>query len=228
MTEDSENTAQVQPGTAVSPSATPVAPPPVGVTPPAPPPPSPRRAGSRPPACARSYGVRLVVKEGTWRSTPASGRPPGPTATARRRRSTWVVGLARADAGDIRIDGQPISAKPIHQRSRLGLSYLPQEVSIFRKLTVDENIRAVLELQYDANGKALKPAEIDKRLDGLLNDLSLTHLRDSPAPRCPAANAVASRSRARSRRSRASSCSTSPSPASTRSRSSRSSASSAS
>jgi lipopolysaccharide export system ATP-binding protein len=64
-----------------------------------------------------------------------------------------VVGLVRADAGEIRIDGAPVQRKPIHQRSRLGLSYLPQEASIFRKLTVEENIRAVLELQLDADGR---------------------------------------------------------------------------
>jgi lipopolysaccharide export system ATP-binding protein len=71
---------------------------------------------------------------------------------------------------------------PIHQRSRLGLSYLPQEASIFRKLTVDENIRAVLELQIGPNGRELPAAEIQAQLDGLLHDLSLTGLRDSPAP----------------------------------------------
>ena len=75
-----------------------------------------------------------------------------------------------------------LQGKPIHQRARMGLSYLPQEASIFRKLTVDENIRAVLELQYGTDGKRLPAAEIQRQLDGLLHDLSLTGLRDSPAP----------------------------------------------
>ena len=70
---------------------------------------------------------------------------------------------------------------PIHQRARLGLSYLPQEASIFRKLTVEENVRAVLELQRDADGRPLEDAPIDELLDGLLHDLRIDHLRDSPA-----------------------------------------------
>jgi lipopolysaccharide export system ATP-binding protein len=88
----------------------------------------------------------------------------------------------RADAGEIRIDGQPVQTKPIHQRARLGLSYLPQEASIFRKLNVADNVRAVLELQEDEAGKALGKAAIEARLDELLKDLHVDHLRDSPAP----------------------------------------------
>ena len=64
----------------------------------------------------------------------------------------------------------------------MGLSYLPQEASIFRKLTVEENVRAVLELQVGADGRPLGAAEIQQRLDGLLHDLSIEKLRDSPAP----------------------------------------------
>ncbi|MGH8797130.1 MAG: LPS export ABC transporter ATP-binding protein, partial [Caldimonas sp.] len=70
----------------------------------------------------------------------------------------------------------------IHQRSRLGLSYLPQEASIFRKLTVQENIRAVLELQFGPDGRSLKRAVIEERLARLLKELSIDKLRDSPAP----------------------------------------------
>jgi len=71
---------------------------------------------------------------------------------------------------------------PIHRRSRLGLSYLPQEASIFRKLNVAENVRAVLELQRGPEGKPLPSAEIEQRLTSLLQDLRVDHLRDSPAP----------------------------------------------
>ena len=71
---------------------------------------------------------------------------------------------------------------PIHQRSRLGLSYLPQEPSIFRKLDVEENIRAVLELQLDRNGRPLGKATIDEMLERLLRDLSIEKLRASAAP----------------------------------------------
>ena len=70
----------------------------------------------------------------------------------------------------------------LFRSSRLGLSYLPQEASIFRKLTVQENIRAVLELQLDAEGRPFKTAVINELLDKLLQDLSIDKLRDSPAP----------------------------------------------
>ncbi len=93
-----------------------------------------------------------------------------------------IVGLVRADAGSIRIDGQAVEHMPIHRRSRLGLSYLPQEASIFRKLTVAENVRAVLELQQDESGQPLARAEIERRLTELLEQLHVQDLRDSPAP----------------------------------------------
>jgi lipopolysaccharide export system ATP-binding protein len=70
---------------------------------------------------------------------------------------------------------------PIHRRARMGLSYLPQEASIFRKLTVAENVRAVLELQLNEDGKPLNNAEISARLQALLKDLRVDHLHDSPA-----------------------------------------------
>ena len=131
----------------------------------------------------KAYGARTVIKN--VHMAVNAGEVVGllgPNGAGKTTSFYMVVGLVRADAGDIRIDDEPIHDKPIHQRSRLGLSYLPQEASIFRKLNVDENIRAVLELQYGPDGKPLKPADIDARLDGLLNDLSLTHLRESPAP----------------------------------------------
>jgi lipopolysaccharide export system ATP-binding protein len=86
-----------------------------------------------------------------------------------------VVGLVRADAGEITIDGAAVQGKPIHQRSRLGLSYLPQEASIFRKLTVEENILAILETLD------LPRAERGKRLEELLRELGIAHLRKSKA-----------------------------------------------
>jgi lipopolysaccharide export system ATP-binding protein len=92
-----------------------------------------------------------------------------------------IVGLVRADGGSITIDGQPVAHLPIHRRSRLGLSYLPQEASIFRKLNVEDNVRAVLELQRDENGKPLQHDEIEKRLTSLLQELRVDHLRASPS-----------------------------------------------
>jgi lipopolysaccharide export system ATP-binding protein len=131
----------------------------------------------------KAYGARVVVKN--VHLSVGAGEVVGllgPNGAGKTTTFYMVVGLVRCDAGEIHIDGVPVHRKPIHQRSRMGLSYLPQEASIFRKLTVDENIRAVLELQYGPDGKPLSATEIQSRLDGLLNDLSLTGLRDSPAP----------------------------------------------
>ena len=131
----------------------------------------------------KRYGARTVVK-GVHLAV-AAGEVVGllgPNGAGKTTTFYMVVGLLRADAGEITIDGASIEHRPIHQRSRLGLSYLPQEASIFRKLTVEENIRAVLELQFGANGKALPKVVIDGLLDGLLVDLSIEKLRDSPAP----------------------------------------------
>jgi lipopolysaccharide export system ATP-binding protein len=131
----------------------------------------------------KSYGARKVVKD--VHLAVAAGEVVGllgPNGAGKTTTFYMVVGLVRADDGEIRIDGREVQRLPIHQRSRLGLSYLPQEASIFRKLTVEENIRAVLELQFDDSGRPLKNAVIEDLLNGLLQDLSIDKLRDSPAP----------------------------------------------
>jgi lipopolysaccharide export system ATP-binding protein len=131
----------------------------------------------------KSYGARKVVKD--VHLAVASGEVVGllgPNGAGKTTSFYMIVGLVRVDAGEIRIDGAQIQNQPIHQRARLGLSYLPQEASIFRRLTVEENIRAVLELQQDANGRPLATARIDELLNGLLADLSIERLRDNPAP----------------------------------------------
>jgi lipopolysaccharide export system ATP-binding protein len=131
----------------------------------------------------KSYGARTVVTDVhlAVRSGEVVGLL-GPNGAGKTTSFYMIVGLVRADAGEILIEGQRVERLPIHRRSRMGLSYLPQEASIFRKLTVEENIRAVLELQIDADGRALKAAVIDDLLDGLLRDLSIDKLRASPAP----------------------------------------------
>jgi lipopolysaccharide export system ATP-binding protein len=131
----------------------------------------------------KTYGVRKVVKD--VHLAVDAGEVVGllgPNGAGKTTSFYMIVGLVRADAGEITIEGQRVDKLPIHRRSRLGLSYLPQEASIFRKLTVEENIRAVLELQLDGKGKPLKPAVIDELLNGLLHDLSIEKLRHSPAP----------------------------------------------
>jgi lipopolysaccharide export system ATP-binding protein len=131
----------------------------------------------------KSYGARKVVKD--VHLGVDSGEVVGllgPNGAGKTTSFYMIVGLVRADAGSISIEGRRIERLPIHQRSRLGLSYLPQEASIFRKLNVEENIRAVLELQRGPDGKALRPTAIEALLDGLLRDLSIEKLRGSPAP----------------------------------------------
>ena len=92
-----------------------------------------------------------------------------------------VVGLLPLDDGQIALNGHSIAHLPIHRRARMGLSYLPQEASVFRKLTVEENVRAVLELQVDADKRPIRRAEIAERLDALLDDLQIAHLRTNTA-----------------------------------------------
>jgi lipopolysaccharide export system ATP-binding protein len=130
----------------------------------------------------KSYGARQVVKDVSL--SVAQGEVVGllgPNGAGKTTSFYMIVGLVRADAGEISINGLAAQNMPIHRRSRMGLSYLPQEASIFRKLTVQENVQAVLELQRDAQGKPLSKAAMQEQLEGLLKDLRVDHLRDSPA-----------------------------------------------
>lgn len=130
----------------------------------------------------KSYGKRQVVKDVslTVRTGEVVGLL-GPNGAGKTTSFYIIVGLLRASGGDISIDGESIEHMPIHRRARLGLGYLPQEASIFRKLNVEENVRAVLELQRDSNDQSLKSAEIERRLTDLLQELRVEHLRESPA-----------------------------------------------
>ncbi len=105
----------------------------------------------------------------------------GPNGAGKTTSFYMIVGLVRADAGQILIDGEDVTRAPMHQRARRGLSYLPQEASVFRKLSVADNVRAILELQTDERGKPLGRDVIENRLDDLLQDLRVDHLKDSPS-----------------------------------------------
>ena len=97
----------------------------------------------------------------------------GPNGAGKTTCFYMIVGLIRADGGRVTVDGQDLTHMPIHRRARLGMSYLPQEISVFRKLNVSENIRAVLELQ------TLGEEQIEQRLEELLNELHIAHLRNN-------------------------------------------------
>ena len=130
----------------------------------------------------KSYGGRKVVRDVslTVRRGDVVGLL-GPNGAGKTTSFYMIVGLIRADGGEILLDGQRIERMPIHRRARMGLSYLPQEPSIFRKLNVEDNVRAVLELQHDDAGRPLDAATIEQRLTALLQDLRVEHLRASPA-----------------------------------------------
>ena len=99
----------------------------------------------------------------------------GPNGAGKTTCFYMILGLVPIDAGSVTLDGEDLTHLPIYRRSRLGLSYLPQEASIFRKLTVEQNIRAVLELQ------GVEEEDVQARLEQLLDDLHVGHLRSSPA-----------------------------------------------
>ncbi len=99
----------------------------------------------------------------------------GPNGAGKTTCFYMIVGLIPSDGGSIYLDGRSLNRMPIHRRARMGLAYLPQEASIFRKLTVAENVTAVLEL------RGLTNQTKEEKLNDLLNDLHIGHLRNSPA-----------------------------------------------
>ncbi|MDO5069887.1 MAG: LPS export ABC transporter ATP-binding protein [Neisseria zoodegmatis] len=100
----------------------------------------------------------------------------GPNGAGKTTSFYMIVGLIAADAGSVTLDGREIRHLPIHERARLGLGYLPQEASIFRKMTVEQNIRAILEISLKDKSR------IDAELEKLLADLNIERLRNNPAP----------------------------------------------
>lgn len=130
----------------------------------------------------KNYGSRQVVKgvDLSVKSGEVVGLL-GPNGAGKTTTFYMVVGLVVADGGDIELDGRSIARLPIYKRARLGVSYLPQEASVFRKLSVEDNIRAILEIQVDENGRALDTSEIEHRLEMLLDELQIKHLRTNAA-----------------------------------------------
>ncbi len=124
----------------------------------------------------KRYKSRVVVKDVSVEVS--SGEVIGllgPNGAGKTTCFYMMVGLVPLDGGEIYLDDKRLTHMPIHRRAQLGLSYLPQEASIFRRLTVAENVRAVLELQ---NNDA---AQITEKLEQLLKDLHVDHLRNNPA-----------------------------------------------
>jgi lipopolysaccharide export system ATP-binding protein len=119
----------------------------------------------------------------------------GPNGAGKTTSFYMITGLVQADAGKIELNGHDITKTPMYRRARLGIGYLPQEASIFRGLSVENNIRAVLEV-VEPNKK-----ERERQLDALLDEFSISHLRKSPSialsggerRRCEIARALATR-----------------------------------
>ena len=122
----------------------------------------------------------------------------GPNGAGKTTCFYMIVGLVGADAGKIELDGHDITAEPMYKLAKLGVGYLPQEPSVFRKLTVADNLRLVLELRDD-----LDSAGVDKELASLLDELQITHVAEQLGAslsggerrRCEIARALAAKPR---------------------------------
>ena len=124
---------------------------------------------------AKSYKSRQVVKNVCLEVKAGSivGLL-GPNGAGKTTTFYMIVGLVPSDMGSIRIDDNDITLQPMHSRARLGIGYLPQESSIFRKLTVYQNIMAILETRKDLNR-----VQREEALDDLLEEFNIGHIRDS-------------------------------------------------
>ena len=124
----------------------------------------------------KKFKSRVVVRDVSFEV--ASGEVVGllgPNGAGKTTCFYMIVGLIPADGGEIRLDDAELTRMPIHRRARMGLSYLPQENSVFRKLNVADNIRAILELQ------GTESRQVSQRLDELLHELHISHLRENTA-----------------------------------------------
>jgi len=124
---------------------------------------------------SKSYKLRKIVKNISLEIK--SGQVVGllgPNGAGKTTAFYMIVGLIAADNGKILLDGKDLTAQPMHRRAKLGLGYLPQEASIFRKLTVEQNILAILENRED-----LDQAGREQELENLLDELHVGHVRSS-------------------------------------------------
>ncbi len=130
----------------------------------------------------KRYGARQVVRDVTV--SVKSGEVVGllgPNGAGKTTTFYMIVGLVPPNGGSIMLDSEPITHMPIFKRAKLGVSYLPQEASVFRRLSVEDNIRAILELQTDERGARLSSKVIESRLNELLNELQIQHIRTNMA-----------------------------------------------
>lgn len=125
--------------------------------------------GLRAKKLVKSYGKRVVVQEVDFEAKRGEivGLL-GPNGAGKTTTFSMIIGLVKPQAGTIYLDDVDITELPMHKRTRLGLGYLPQEASVFRKLTVEENLKSVLELR-----KSLSKAEQEERLGSLLEEFNL-------------------------------------------------------
>ncbi len=100
----------------------------------------------------------------------------GPNGSGKTTSFYMIMGLVSLDSGNITLDDKVITGYPLYKRARMGISYLPQDSSIFRRLTVRQNIQAVLELQLDDQGKPINPSTISEKTNYLLNELQIAHI----------------------------------------------------
>lgn len=124
---------------------------------------------------AKSYSKRAIVKDVSL--SVSSGQVVGllgPNGAGKTTCFYMIVGLVQADQGKVLINQQDISKKPMHGRAKAGIGYLPQEASVFRKLSVADNILAILQTRKDLSNKAR-----EDKLESLLNEFNIQHIRDS-------------------------------------------------
>jgi len=124
---------------------------------------------------AKAYKKRLVVKNVSIKV--AAGQIVGllgPNGAGKTTSFYMIVGLVPNDSGNIILNGEDVTLAPMHERARKGIGYLPQEASIFRKLTVTDNIMAILQIR-----KELNDAQRQEKLDHLLEEFHISHIKDN-------------------------------------------------